>query len=312
LVDHMTQPTAHCDPTLQAVLHPHSVNSLLKSCWDTKPLLIKGGLDKFDHLGVSRETFSQSVSLAPRGKVLVCEVGADSVPTYRVIDAHDAENCFANGMTVCIHDIDRLVPALRHLSVNTRQALSLAGAVHCNSYLSPLGKGFGLHFDTQSVFLIQISGSKHWEYGERPALEHPTETAEGWPPDRLEGYRHRHPWAHIEAPENSDWQDCELLAGDVLYLPPGTWHQGHAGEHSLGVTLTCPPVSFSTLLLEVAFRRLFTSYHWRQSLPASTETNGVTGLPSTVEPFIESRLEELKDFVASLTPAEFADRWSNG
>lgn len=80
------------------------------------------------------------------------------------------------------------------------------------SYASD-GGGVGPHFDSYDVFLIQVSGKRHWHIG-RQGVATTGELRDDVPLKVLADF----------APE----QDFVLEPGDMLYLPPGWAHDGVA------------------------------------------------------------------------------------
>lgn len=100
--------------------------------------------------------------------------------------------------------------------------------VGANIYLTPPGtQGFAPHFDDVEVFILQLEGKKRWRlYEPRTSNE------------KL---------ARFSSPNFSQSEigspclDATLEAGDMLYFPRGTIHQGNCFEdiHSLHITISC-------------------------------------------------------------------------
>lgn len=71
--------------------------------------------------------------------------------------------------------------------------------------------GFDLHWDSHDVFVLQLQGRKHW---------------------RLYGFTEESPFRKGPSkkggePKETIWEG-DLIAGDVLYIPRGYWHEVHA------------------------------------------------------------------------------------
>jgi ribosomal protein L16 Arg81 hydroxylase len=80
-----------------------------------------------------------------------------------------------------------------------------------NAYVSFGGNGtFGKHWDTHDVFAIQLIGKKRWQLF-APSFPLPTSSQVS------EGLQHTCP--------STATLECELEAGDMLYIPRGWWHQ---------------------------------------------------------------------------------------
>lgn len=99
--------------------------------------------------------------------------------------------------------------------------------VGANSYLTPPdSQGFAPHYDDIEAFILQIEGKKRWR------LYKPTTDRE---------YLPRYSSKNFDPSEIGEpILDTVINAGDLLYFPRGTIHQGETidGTHSLHVTLS--------------------------------------------------------------------------
>ncbi|XP_060592333.1 ribosomal oxygenase 1-like [Ruditapes philippinarum] len=100
--------------------------------------------------------------------------------------------------------------------------------VGANVYLTPPGtQGFAPHYDDIEAFILQLEGKKQWRlYNPRSKEETLPRTSSG----------------NFDQSEiGSPVLDVILQAGDLLYFPRGTIHQGCALEdaHSLHITFSC-------------------------------------------------------------------------
>ncbi|CUI14636.1 Hypothetical protein, putative [Bodo saltans] len=135
-----------------------------------------------------------------------------------------------------------------------------------NSYWTPKGsQGFAPHYDDVDVFLLQLEGSKRWRLHEAPL-----------PSDRLS----RHSSEDYKPNEIGPAMiTTTLRAGDVLYMPRGTVHQGDTyatdpQEDSLHVTFSAFQMhSMADMLLRITQFQIETlaannvdwrlSFNWR-------------------------------------------------
>jgi hypothetical protein len=111
-------------------------------------------------------------------------------------------------------------------------------------------RGFPVHWDDHEVFVLQVSGRKHWRVFGR-SVEAPL-------------FRDAHP--DDAAPEDPLWTG-ELVAGDLLYLPRGFWHVAESAEEPtlhLTVGLDC---ATGLNLLGWLARELRSSALFRTDLP---------------------------------------------
>jgi len=80
---------------------------------------------------------------------------------------------------------------------------------------APPGGGVGPHFDSYDVFLLQVSGTRHWQVSRQRDLE----LLESAPLKLLKHFRAEHAW--------------RLAPGDMLYLPPRIAHDGVAVDECI-------------------------------------------------------------------------------
>ncbi len=124
-----------------------------------------------------------------------------------------------SGATLVLDAVDELDQSLRAMA----EALELFFHEHIqiNSYASwKTSRGFDLHWDDHDVFILQVTGRKHWMvHGMTrayPLAGDPKEPKPTEPPL----------WDHI------------LEAGDLLYIPRGFWHVAYPlNEPTLHLTI---------------------------------------------------------------------------
>ena len=94
--------------------------------------------------------------------------------------------------------------------------VALGWPVQANAYCTPAAsQGFAVHHDTHDVFVLQVSGHKHWRIYE-PVVELP-----------LKDQR----WSAESADEVGEpLHDITLRAGDTLYIPRGWPHEAAAAD----------------------------------------------------------------------------------
>ena len=164
------------------------------------------------------------------------------------------DTALAAGMTVMIDHLERADADLRALVEDTRRTLAIPEPTDIGAFLSPASSGFGVHYDQVDNWVIQIEGRKRWRYSREPAVYLA-------PLDFVPTARQRA--EHIHGLDEAALATVDLAPGDVLYLPPGTWHQPVAlDEVSLHLSLIVRPVSRSTLFEPLLADRLAPS--WRR------------------------------------------------
>jgi hypothetical protein len=222
----------------------------------------------------------------------------------------EAMNLFDAGMTLCVEELHRHVDALGRLAAAAKLHMGAAGVVVINGYLSPPGKGFGLHFDSVHVFIMQVEGEKEWHFSREPALANPPRNLLA---REVESYRREQPWARVSVPGDEELEQRLLRPGDVLYLPPGTWHRASARGTSLGLTLSLRPLLFSEWVTEAMRQALTGVQGWRAGAPLATAQDPNAGLApiptATLHDFFVSRKQELLRYLEALSPEDFCRHW---
>jgi ribosomal protein L16 Arg81 hydroxylase len=123
---------------------------------------------------------------------------------------------FANGATIVLQGLHRTWPALQTF---TRQLVAELGhPAQINAYITPeASRGFDPHYDVHDVFVLQVSGEKHWRV-HAPVRTHP---------------RADEPWSQYRAAVTARAReepvlDVVMRPGDALYLPRGWLHSAVA------------------------------------------------------------------------------------
>jgi ribosomal protein L16 Arg81 hydroxylase len=297
---------------LLELLAPHDVTSFLADYWGHKPMYVPGSPSRFDALRFDLSTFEASIRTpAPDDRMRVRFVGRDD-------KVHDAPIDLASfsvaesDLTVCADQVDDRFEALAVYCSSIKTALALAGPVFMTCYASPPGHGFGMHWDCQPSFILQLHGSKQWRFSARPAV--------AWPPvivanaAILSKVTERYPWLDSRFPTRRDdatFVEQTLTAGDVLYLPAGTWHQAQAiDDISLALTMACTPLTAADLIVDVLRGHLSSSESWRASVPPSpVSASPADRLPPEVAVFLDDRLGELRELISVLTVEVLYETW---
>ena len=167
------------------------------------------------------------------------------------IKPDQAEHLLGAGMTICAGFLPETGP-LGSLLAGLRRDLLTPGKPYFNCYHSPDGHGFNLHIDDHPVLILQIEGTKAWRYSAVPGVVNPTRGFQ-FPPGRAAV---KLPWGYFTRPEPDSLASVELGPGDVLYLPPGTWHEARARGSSLALTLAYERVSATAVMRDAIADRL--------------------------------------------------------
>ncbi len=140
-------------------------------------------------------------------------------------------NCLASGATLILDQVDEMMPRVRMLAEDFRNAL---GAYTTANLYAGWRKqnGFDLHWDQQDTLIIQVDGRKRWQVY-RPTRLHPLSVDLEKP----------------ARPSDEPIFDGILENGDAIYMPRGWWHMAFPmDEPSLHLTMTTvPPTGFDLL-----------------------------------------------------------------
>jgi hypothetical protein len=173
-----------------------------------------------DELLTDRALRTPFIRMAKEGSVLA----ADCFTASGGFGAHIADQVdpamvlreFAAGATIVLQGLHRTWPAVQTF---TRDLIAELGhPAQVNAYITPeSNRGFDAHYDVHDVFVLQVSGEKHWRI-HAPVRTHP---------------RADEPWSQYRAAVQARAReepvlDVVLRPGDALYLPRGWLHSAVA------------------------------------------------------------------------------------
>lgn len=172
---------------------------------------------------------------------------------------------YLGGATIILPQLHESMPRLGALCRALERVLSCH--TQTNIYLTPPGnQGFSTHYDNHDVFVLQLSGAKHWRiYGTPIDI-----------PYRGEGFTLGQ---HDPGPITDD---MTLTAGDCLYLPRGVMHDApNAGDApSLHITVGLITRTWADLMLEAVSELAISEPGFRRSLPPGYANPGFDRGPS--------------------------------
>ena len=271
-----------------------SADTFADEYWGRKPLLstadeLGAGFDDLfsaaavDELVTSRGVRTPFIRMAHEGAVLAAsdytapggygaEV-ADQVSSDKVLDE------FADGATIVLQGLHRLWPPISDF---TRALVDdLGHPAQVNAYVTPpSSQGFEAHYDTHDVFVLQISGEKHWRI-HAPVHADPLRS-QPWTDHRA---------AVARAATGEPVIDALLGPGDALYLPRGWIHSATA----LGATSVHLTVGMSAYtradLVQALVDEASDHAGLRASLPLGIDVSD----PASIAPIVEETVRELVD-----------------
>ena len=195
-----------------SIFGPLSDTAFVQRYWQREPLLVRGALADTARLVDGDELAGLACEDTVDARIVIHDAGRDAWHCEQgPFDEARFSTLPAHGWTLLVQGVDHYLPkvaALRdHFAFLPRWRLDDVMV----SYAST-GGGVGPHFDHYDVFLIQASGARRWQIGQRC--------------DAHSALR-EHPRLKLLA-ELRTHLTYDLQAGDMLYLPPGIAHQGTA------------------------------------------------------------------------------------
>jgi lysine-specific demethylase/histidyl-hydroxylase NO66 len=138
----------------------------------------------------------------------------------------------ADGSTLVLQGLHRMWSPL--VDFGARFADELGHPVQINAYITPpQSQGFAPHYDVHDVFVLQVSGRKHW-------IVHPPVVDDPLDNQPFGSFRTEIAERVTDAP----LIDTVLEPGDALYLPRGTIHSAEAlGDTSIHLTVGVHPLT---------------------------------------------------------------------
>ncbi|MBT2499361.1 cupin-like domain-containing protein [Agromyces sp. ISL-38] len=289
-----------------------SAEEFAERYWGYEPLLstaddLAAGFDDLfsaaavDELVTRRGVRTPFIRMAQEGSVLAASAYtasggfgaeiADQVSSDKVL----AE--FAGGATIVLQGLHRLWPPIIDF---TRELIDDIGhPAQVNAYVTPpSSQGFDPHYDTHDVFVLQISGEKHWRI-HAPVLVDPLRT-QPWDQHRA---------AVARAATHEPVIDVVLRPGDAVYLPRGWIHSATA----LGATSVHLTVGMSAYtradIVDALLEQVADNAALRASLPLGLDLRDPEALTPIVEQTVQALIETLQQTDASRPAAMLSSRF---
>ena len=198
---------------------------------------------------------------------------------------------FADGATIVLQGLHRTWPALRDF---TRALVTELGhPAQVNAYITPeSAQGFDPHYDVHDVFVLQVSGDKHWRV-HAPVLEHPR-ADEPWDGRRT---------AVEERARDEPVLDLLLRPGDALYLPSGWLHSAVArAGTSIHLTIGVAALTGADVVRELT-AAITRDPALRAPLPVGGTAAAPEALPAAVRAMTAAFVRAAADAAAGDGPA---------
>ena len=252
----------HMTLSLAWLLDPITPQVFFADYYERQPLLIaRGESRRFQSLlslgAVDR--FLATTSPCHPDVFLVDAARKLSAEDYTLSDAENPGSLdlprvyelFRAGATISIRHLHESLPELAALCRAVEQVFS--GHFQTNIYLSPPNaQGFGTHFDSHDVFVLQVAGSKLWTLYDT-VVELPLH-GQAFDKDK-----------HHPGPPS---REIVIRAGDLFYCPRGLFHSARSStESSLHITLGLIGKTWADVMVEAVSAACLTSSAFRGNLP---------------------------------------------
>ncbi|MBO0763940.1 MAG: hypothetical protein J2P50_05045 [Hyphomicrobiaceae bacterium] len=248
------------------LIEPVTPDAFFLDHYEREPLLIEGrdperfrpllSLEAVDRYLATSSPTHPDVFLVDAARELKPDDYA--FPESGRIDLPRAYQLFQSGATISLSQLQERLPSLGALCRAMERVFS--SHFQTNIYLSPRNaQGFKSHYDSHDVFVLQVSGSKHWTLYDT-LIELPLHG---------QGFE---PGSHIPGTMT---RELTIRAGDVLYCPRGLFHSARAtDEVSLHITLGVMGKTWADVMVEAVTEACLASPAFRANLPAGFANPG--------------------------------------
>jgi len=226
---------------LEFMVGPHLCADFLRDYWNQRSLLVPGQVDRLSQIYDLDGWYAGSGF----GDVFAVVPNPQEVAVAQPVGLAEMYNCYEDGTTVCanVTQAPRLLDFLKSI---TQVVDGDPDSSFAKLYASGTeGGGFPMHFDQHSVFVVQLEGAKSWVFEETPSIQNPLCSGGIGQGGEVLYSRSDQPdvprsssGAPAQVPQRDKLNSAILQPGDCLYIPPGTWHQGRAKEHSIALSLS--------------------------------------------------------------------------
>ncbi|XP_060823443.1 ribosomal oxygenase 1 [Bombus pascuorum] len=213
------------------LIHPMNVEDFLKNNWERTPVHVKRNFHTYYKLLMSTSMLDailrESYILFTKNiDITSYENGIREThnPVGRAVPSV-VWDYYMNGCSVRMLNPQTYIRKLHSLNATLQEFFGCFVGANC--YLTPPNsQGFAPHYDDIEAFILQIEGKKRWRL---------------YKPRNVNEYLPRYSSKNFSQSEIGEpMLDTVVNAGDLLYLPRGTIHQGETidNTHSLHITLS--------------------------------------------------------------------------
>ena len=295
---------------LERLLGALSPQEFLRDYWQQKPVYLPSQERNasVEGLNIDLDTLISLAERLPGHCYAYFRDDGDIANSEFVTRSEQVRALTAAGMTIVLREAHREHAGAAMWLSNLKTELGcLADASSFAAiFHSPPGKGYGLHFDGPPVLSIQLSGSKTWRFGRKPAVRNPPQGVQA---SGLESFKALYPWIDIALPRQDELIEQTLNPGDALYLPSGTWHAVAAGDASTAISFVLMPTPSHRLVTRYLDEMLRERDDWRRSPALIPGSMDLEHTRTHTERLAHQYIEALKSVVSRLSSQDLAENW---
>ncbi|WP_299618584.1 cupin domain-containing protein [uncultured Tenacibaculum sp.] len=264
--------------SFEDLIYPVSLNEFKEKYWDKEVLLLKRDNISFNESLLKISEVDEVLDYhRPNGANI--RVVKNQEPLYKnkyenedgSLNLNQLYAAYGDGYTIVINEIDRFWKPIKTLCKNVKRLLN--HKTKGNMYLTPKNqKALLPHYDTHDVFVVQLSGKKHWKIYDD---QYKTPLVNSFQPifqrEQLQGVK-----------------EIILEAGDMMYIPRGIPHEAYTtDDSSLHLTIGVYPTQWLDFFSKTLHNLAQTDISLRKALPVGYLNS------EDVISLIKSKIEEI-------------------
>ncbi len=214
---------------IEALLAPYSVAEFRAACYGRRSVVLRAQRSSV------RSLFSWTALQdiwRERGTVPLYYQNGRAGDARLDVPADHASLMIRMGATAVIDRLELLSSSVAGFADELAACMGHGEGRGARCYAGEAAHGFTMHFDAYHVFAVQMSGTKRWWVAPEPVEDPPdarapVSAAPGASAVRCDGRIFRIP---------TELEPVDVEPGDVVYLPPFTWHRAVPTSRSLTVS----------------------------------------------------------------------------
>ncbi len=266
------------------LIYPVSLDEFKEKYWDNEVLLLKREDRSFNESLLKISEVDEVLDYhRPNGASI--RVVKNQEPLHKnkyenedgSLNLNQLYAAYGDGYTIVINEIDRFWKPIKTLCQNVKGLLN--HKTKGNMYLTPKNqKALLPHYDTHDVFVVQVSGKKHWKIYDD---QYKTPLVNSFQPI-------------FQREQLQNVKEITLEAGDMMYIPRGIPHEAYTtDDSSLHLTIGVYPTQWLDFFNKTLQNLAQTDVSLRKALPIGyLNDNDAINV-------IKSKIEEISQIVCN-------------